>query len=83
MKYLSKPQKESVPIKLNINNTTKIFDDSLYNNISNTFNHKKSILFAFPTESELNSYLNHFQQIFNNENFVIINKKISTKNINL
>jgi len=83
IKTLNQPQKEQEYI-LEINqNSKKIFDQSIYENILNSFNNKKSILLAFPTESGLNFYLEHFKQIFNSNSFVIINKKIKTKDLNL
>ena len=84
IKTLNQPQKEQKEYILEINqNSKKIFDQSIYENILNSFNNKKSILLAFPTESSLNFYLEHFKQIFDQNSFVIINKKIKTKDINL
>lgn len=83
VKYLNKQKIEEQDQQLTINQTTKkLFPDQTYINILETFNSKKSILFAFPTESILNFYLDHFKQIFNQDVFVILNKKVSTKNTN-
>lgn len=83
VKYLNKQKIEEQDQQLTINQTTKkLFPDQIYTNILETFNSKKSILLAFPTESILNFYLDHFKQIFNQDVFVILNKKVSTKNTN-
>ena len=84
IKYLNKENANQETQKLEINkNTEYIFNKNIYSDIINTFNNNKSILLAFPTESHLNFYLDHFKQVFNENNFVILNKKPSTKNKNI
>jgi len=84
IKYLSKPTSATESNILSINiNSEYIFDKTFYENIQNTFNNQKSILLAFPTEADLVFYQNHLKTIFDESNFVILNKKISTKNLNI
>ncbi len=84
IKYLNKKTVDQDIDKLEINKKTEyIFNKNIYQDITNAFNNKKSILFTFPTESHLSFYLNHFKQVFNENNFVILDKKASTKNKNI
>ncbi len=85
IKYLGKPNADHIePISLVENdNLIKLFEPSLYQNIIDTFNQQKSILLAFATEADLNFYLNHFEQVFDKSNFVVLGKKITIKNLNL
>jgi primosomal protein N' (replication factor Y) (superfamily II helicase) len=84
IKYLNKKTTNQDIDKLEINKKKEyIFNKNIYQNITTTFNNNKSILLTFPTESHLSFYLNHFKQIFNENNFVILNKKPSTKNKNI
>ncbi len=85
IKYLNKPKDNHIePIVLTKNaNIAEIFEPNLYQNIINIFNNQKSILLAFATEADLNFYLNHFEQVFDKSNFVVLGKKITAKNLNL
>jgi hypothetical protein len=83
IKYLSKSTSTLEPAKIEtIKNDNFILKQNTIDTIINCFNNKKSILLAFPTESDLNFYLDHFKTIFDESNFAIFNKKISTKNLN-
>ncbi len=80
--HLENKRSASNIIKLSIiNNKTLLFNQNLYDNIIDCFNSHKSVLLAFPNNTDLQFYLNHFKDIFDQSSFAILDNTPNNKTI--